>query len=629
MKKTVNHNNNNNKMKKYTKKIDKTQKGGFWNFKLQDLNILNKLITFKPTSKKELIARIHEFYKANYQNDDINSWNVSQITDMSGLFKEFQGFNKNIENWDVSNVTNMNEMFSGCGYFNQSLNNWDVSKVTTMERMFYKCDSFNQSLNDWNVSNVTNMKEMFRFCDAFNQPLNKWDVSNVTNMNSMFFRCDNYNQPMNDWNVSKVTDMGYMFQSNRKLNHAIDKWDVSNVTNMAGMFCWSYFNGSINNWDVSNVTNMRAMFFENQFFVQPLNNWNVSKVTDMAYMFYNTSFNHPLNNWNVSNVTDMCEMFAYNHDINQPLNNWDVSNVTNMTRMFYRCITFNQPLNDWNTKNVLLYDGIFSLKIDGIKLNIYPNRMEQKNKPIFENRMNDVTSFDFDAWNIKNQQIIIKIISKIGLIKYTNSEKTFSLYLFEWLKSILKDVKTKNNKKTIESLNVKLNKIKKMLLLIKSTHTDFLYTISKFVIIQNYDFKLNYIKHYIEHCYDAHQNNLDSIYEMYHDPKYTSEQRIFEEKIVFELANAGFKIENEITDDLTLFIDDELTMESVKATVLNIIKDEVHYLKLKSMNSDSKKKNYILNCLKEKLKLFNKTNKLNEHVFKYISSIVITLKKTN
>ena len=42
----------------------------------------------------------------------------------------------NIEDWDVSNVTNMIGLFNGCYYFNDDISKWDVSKVTNMSIMF-------------------------------------------------------------------------------------------------------------------------------------------------------------------------------------------------------------------------------------------------------------------------------------------------------------------------------------------------------------------------------------------------------------------------------------------------------------------------------------------------------------
>ena len=41
----------------------------------------------------------------------ISNWNVSQVTDMSNLFKDKNTFNTDISSWDVSNVTNMKTMF--------------------------------------------------------------------------------------------------------------------------------------------------------------------------------------------------------------------------------------------------------------------------------------------------------------------------------------------------------------------------------------------------------------------------------------------------------------------------------------------------------------------------------------
>jgi len=265
----------------------------------------------------------------------IGQWDVSRVTNMSGLFHSEQDFNESLAYWDVSNVTDMSSMFHSCHSFNQPLNSWNVSNVTDMSKMFYDCRKFNQSLNSWNVSYVTDMSSMFYECKKFNETLNSWIVSNVTDMSSMFYDCRKFNQPLNSWNVSNVTDMTSMFSKCESFNETLNSWIVSNVTDMSSMFdsCWS-FNKPLNSWVVSNVIKMRLMFRECETFNEPLNSWNVSNVTDMCSMFYGcTKFNQPLHYWDVSNVTDMSEMFIKCLDFNQNLDSWDI-NPNDLENMF-------------------------------------------------------------------------------------------------------------------------------------------------------------------------------------------------------------------------------------------------------------------------------------------------------
>jgi len=82
----------------------------------------------------------------------INTWDVSAITDMSSLFNAKNTFNSDISNWDVSNVTTMQLMFSGAEAYNQPINSWNVEKVVNMENMFATANAFQQPLNLWNLN---------------------------------------------------------------------------------------------------------------------------------------------------------------------------------------------------------------------------------------------------------------------------------------------------------------------------------------------------------------------------------------------------------------------------------------------------------------------------------------------
>ena len=128
--------------------------------------------------------------------------------DASSFFENIQGeisFQSTIP-LDTSNVVNMRAMFAGTK-FNQDISSWNTSNVTDMSWLFAGARYFNKPLNTWDTSKVTDMSHMFSKATAFNQPLNTWDVSKVTDMSYMFAgeryegqefyrRTSSFNQPL-------------------------------------------------------------------------------------------------------------------------------------------------------------------------------------------------------------------------------------------------------------------------------------------------------------------------------------------------------------------------------------------------------------------------------------------------
>jgi len=139
---------------------------------------------FSPKKRfDELETAVHAWASkkaaAKKEYGPISTWDVSAITDMSGLFYD-TSFDDDISDWDVSRVTNMRSMFHGASAFNQPLNAWDVSRVKYMQGMFQIAESFNQPLNDWAVASVrqdeVGMKDMFTEAYEFDQNLG-WCVT--------------------------------------------------------------------------------------------------------------------------------------------------------------------------------------------------------------------------------------------------------------------------------------------------------------------------------------------------------------------------------------------------------------------------------------------------------------------
>ncbi|MBO0340851.1 BspA family leucine-rich repeat surface protein [Flagellimonas profundi] len=106
---------------------------------------------------------------------------------------------------DLSNVTDMSYMFKDAISFSGDISGWDTSNVTTMEGMFQDATSFNGDISGWNTSNVTNMSFMFLLATSFNGNLGGWDIGSVTDMTSMLDNCGmseaNLSDTLISWNT--------------------------------------------------------------------------------------------------------------------------------------------------------------------------------------------------------------------------------------------------------------------------------------------------------------------------------------------------------------------------------------------------------------------------------------------
>ena len=154
------------------------------------IKIIYEFIFFTPRNNDILKKAVNEWCfnknEALKKYGHISDWNTYFITDMSELFNA-KNFNDEINNWNVSNVTNMKNMFFECANFNKSLDKWDVSNVTNMSNMFCLNNSFDKynSLNNWDISNVEYYDGMFEYSNCFLP--NKWRrLDNQSDRKKMF-----------------------------------------------------------------------------------------------------------------------------------------------------------------------------------------------------------------------------------------------------------------------------------------------------------------------------------------------------------------------------------------------------------------------------------------------------------
>ena len=169
-------------------------------FILEKLKISKIETNYGPNSKEELIDIIINEIQTNGPTCSLNHIDVSNITDMSYLFRGgnayrcleghpvLSNFNGDISGWDVSNVTDMRFMFNECKYNgkNGDISTWDVSSVTNMGGMFSN-SKYNGNISKWDVSSVECFFDMFRN-SSFNGDISKWQINPKAkgNMGGMF-----------------------------------------------------------------------------------------------------------------------------------------------------------------------------------------------------------------------------------------------------------------------------------------------------------------------------------------------------------------------------------------------------------------------------------------------------------
>ena len=142
-----------------------------------------------------------------FRSEDVRNANASKLVD--------------VKKWGDNRWKSMESMFYGAdnlkGFSAKDLP--DLSDVTNMSGMFDGASSFNQDIGKWDTSNVTNMRGMFAGASSFNQDIGKWDTSKVTEMSTMFDGADNFNQDISNWKVSNVIDKSN-FSTNSALTSA-------------------------------------------------------------------------------------------------------------------------------------------------------------------------------------------------------------------------------------------------------------------------------------------------------------------------------------------------------------------------------------------------------------------------
>ena len=156
---------------------------------------------------------------------------LSACTSLAYLFRfnSSNSFDASLQTWDVSNIQDISYMFAGCANFTENIDNWDTANITLMVGTFQGCFNFNSDLGLWSTTNVTDMSYMFSAAQTFNGNVTTWDTGNVENFQWMFYKAASFNQDIGNWNTSGIilsTAMDYMFEGALTFNQDLTLWCV-------------------------------------------------------------------------------------------------------------------------------------------------------------------------------------------------------------------------------------------------------------------------------------------------------------------------------------------------------------------------------------------------------------------
>ena len=342
-------------------------------------NGCTNLVSVPSTLPSGINNLSYMFQGASQFNQDISTWNTSNLTDTNYMFYLAIKFNHNLSNWDVGNITSANSMLSYCGLsvsnYNNLLNGWALQAVQQnvtlgTTGLYYNAtgkvgrDILTNTFN-WGIYGDTNSSQsllllILRFNITSPGTIIKVPLPDIDPNNHYFLVYKNDWGDGTNYDANSISHT-YNFTGSYNLYVNVIYGNVTSFGN--GSVPWDTFGNLMEVLFWSNVFTSFSGAFNGCFNLGGVPAILPPNVTDLSYLFQDaknvngaTTSESTILNWNTSKVTDMSFMFNGALLINLNLGNWNITSVTFMTGMLDYTIlsvsNYNLTLSGWAAQTV-------------------------------------------------------------------------------------------------------------------------------------------------------------------------------------------------------------------------------------------------------------------------------------
>lgn len=336
------------------------------------------------------------FAGASKFNQDISSWDVSNIRYMDNMFQDTVLFNRDLSSWNVVEIPQEPNLFSeGTSSWVLPKPKWGQSKSDIIEKPVYTVHPFSLGSEDF-IFNTTNSvdstSELPIVLGLFSEENGTWslydehtgtliadhtgfsleEVVVVVNQNpdsstyvEIFLNRTGESNLGSYKLIGKVEYLSLVFNNLIRESNIEDTISIPEFSNYISNYNFSAESAklSVPSSIPEAITDLSSMFADSYYFNQDISTWNTSKVTNMSRMFKNArTFNQDITGWDTSLVTDFSSMFKGAYNFNQNIVLWNTASAEDMESMFDSAEAFNQDLSSWNVD--LIVEEPFNFSLD-------------------------------------------------------------------------------------------------------------------------------------------------------------------------------------------------------------------------------------------------------------------------